>query len=90
MTTDVKTSVLETLSAHVPEKQTLEALHESQKLDQLALDSLDMIEAVFELEEQFNIVLESHELSTIESIGDLITAIEQQLRSMSVAEFEEA
>lgn len=86
MTTEVKTSVLRTLSGHVPVNVTQENLSESHKLDQLALDSLDMIEAVFELEEQFNIVLESHELTTLETVGDLINVITERLSSEATEE----
>ena len=79
MTMEVKTRVLNTLSAHVPVNTSLANLSEAHKLEQLALDSLDMIEAIFELEEQFNIILESHELTTLETVGDLIDIISQRL-----------
>lgn len=44
--------------------------------EDLQLDSLDLVEIVMDIEDQYNITLEDEVAANIKSIGDLIKAVE--------------
>ncbi|MEQ9022749.1 MAG: acyl carrier protein [Pseudomonadales bacterium] len=48
-------------------------------LKQLDLDSLAILEAIFEIETEFDIELEDEQLSGLRSVSDLIAAVHTQL-----------
>ena len=45
----------------------------------LALDSLDAMELIMELENAFNITIPDEEAESIETFGDLVRCIEQKI-----------
>ena len=45
----------------------------------LGIDSLDIVELMFELEKRFEIVIPDEDLLKIVTVGDLITYLEQKL-----------
>lgn len=56
--------------------QSAEGLDSSTHFDTLGMDSLDMIEIVLSLEQEFGITIPDDELSTIKTIGDAVSQIQ--------------
>lgn len=48
------------------------------KLGDLNIDSLDMVEIVMELEEEFDISIPDNAVELVNTVGDLIRLIQQQ------------
>ena len=48
--------------------------------DDLDADSLDLVELVMALEEEFDITVEEEELSDVATVGDAVTLVESKLR----------
>ena len=61
------------------ERLNLKQLDETKSLNDLGLDSLDVVEMCLELEEKFDIQFETEELSNFKTIGDLFASIEKKL-----------
>ena len=47
--------------------------------DDLNADSLDLVELVMALEEEFDITVEEEELSDVATVGDAVTLVESKL-----------
>jgi acyl carrier protein len=47
--------------------------------DDLGLDSLSMLEMVFEVEEAFNLEIPDDDLSKVTTVGDVVTYVESRL-----------
>ncbi len=54
---------------------------ESKSLRDLGLDSLDVVEMCFDLEDNYGIQFETEELSSFKTVGDLFASIEKKLAS---------
>lgn len=62
-------------------KQTFnnENINLDTKISDLGIDSLDLMTHIFEVEEEFKIQLEQDQLVNIETINDLVTAVESKM-----------
>ena len=50
------------------------------KLNEIGLDSLDLVEVMLEIEESLNVEIKSDEILDIVTIGDLLNLIEQKTK----------
>ncbi len=50
-------------------------------LDDLALDSLDLVAVVIQLQDQFQIEIDPDELPSLRTVGDLAASLHRQVRS---------
>lgn len=48
-------------------------------VSELGIDSLDLMTYIFEIEEEFGIEIDQDRLTEINSVGDLISAVEDKL-----------
>lgn len=55
----------------------VEKIKENSTFDELGADSLDRVEIVMKLEEQFNIEISDTEIEKVKTVGDVINYIEQ-------------
>jgi len=53
-----------------------ELIHPAARMDQLAIDSLAVIEVIFQLEDEFNISF-PHEPGKLQTIGDLASCVDR-------------
>ena len=53
-----------------------ELIHPTARLDELAIDSLAVIEVIFQLEDEFNISF-PHEPGKLQTIGDLASCVDR-------------
>lgn len=79
MTVDVKRTVVETLNDYSEVHYTVDSLDPSLTLEQLKLDSLDVLELIYALEEEFGTELEASELKHLNTVAELVTAFEYKL-----------
>ena len=58
----------------------VEAITDEMKLSELGLDSLDVVELLLQLEEQYDIHFDDIDMSNFKTVGDLLASIEQKLK----------
>jgi acyl carrier protein len=51
---------------------------ESNFVEDFGVDSLEMVELVVELEQQFNVLITNEELATVKTFGDLLNFVEKK------------
>ena len=49
-------------------------------LDQLAVDSLELLELIVAIEEEFDISLDEHQLDKMETLGEMVNFILEKIR----------
>jgi len=80
MTVDVKRTVVKILNNYSDVKYAADSLDSSLTLEQLNLDSLDLLEVIYALEEEFGLELEASELKHLDTVAELIALFELHLR----------
>ncbi len=58
---------------------------ETNFIDDLGMDSLDGVELVMALEEEFDLIIDDRYAETFHTIGDVVKHIEEQLNAQSQA-----
>mgnify|MGYP002630228493 CR=1 FL=1 len=81
MTMDVASKVIDILSNYCEDMDLGVVVDTSTPLQQLELDSLALMELMFELEEALGITLGLDELNGNTTVGDLVTAINRARRN---------
>ena len=61
------------------QKLGMKTVDETKSLKHLGLDSLDVVELSFDLEDRYGIRLDPEKLSTIKTVADLYAEIEKKL-----------
>ena len=54
-----------------------ELIHPAARMDELAIDSLAVIEVIFQLEDEFDISFPQEEARTLQTIGDLVARVDR-------------
>jgi len=75
MTTDIAGEVLAVFADYCDRVGISAAIEPTMTLQQLELDSLSLVELVFELEEEFGITLGLADLNARATIGDVVVAV---------------
>lgn len=75
MTADVQAVVTSKLCEYTPLPLSQDQLDPEQRLLDLELDSLAVLETIYELEEHFDITVDSDELGKLTTVSDLVAAI---------------
>lgn len=57
-----------------------ENVEESMKLNELGLDSLDVVELLLKLEEEYDVHFDDVDMANLSTVGDLLKAISSQLK----------
>jgi len=71
---------LEEIKARLAEAAHKESIDESMKLNELGLDSLDVVELLLKLEEEYDIHFDDVDMSNLVTVKDLLDAISSQLK----------
>ena len=58
----------------------VDAITDEMKLSELGLDSLDVVELLLQLEEQYDIHFDDIDMSNFKTVGYLLAIIEQKLK----------
>ncbi len=59
-------------------KLNIEVFDEGKTLKDYGLDSLDMVELILELEDEYKIKFTDEEMTSLQTIGDLISAVHKK------------
>lgn len=68
----------EQLSKKLESKFNITSLDMDSKFTELGIDSLDLVDLVFDMEEELGIEFEDDELMTIKTVRDLIQLVESK------------
>ena len=71
---DIREKVKEIIS----KRCNIENINEEDDLSKLGLDSLDLVEAMLEIEEAFNIEFDNDEIANLKTIKEVLTLIEKK------------
>ena len=71
---DIREKVKEIIS----KRCNIENINEEDDLSKLGLDSLDLVEAMLEIEEVFNIEFDNDEIANLKTIKEVLALIEKK------------
>jgi acyl carrier protein len=83
---DIRESVRDIIGDHISAEKTT-ITDESRFVDDLRVDSLDMIELVFRIEDTFDIVVPCNVVDRFVTVGDVIAFIRAQCSSPGANDF---
>lgn len=75
----VKMNIRETVVKILSTRVDVSKINESDPLTALGLDSLDLVEVMLEIEEAVGVEFDGEEIAKLESLGDVLKAIEEKL-----------
>ena len=78
MTMEVDVKIASILRKRFPHLKEFDESSLTMSLDGLKLDSLELIEIVYELEEYFSITINSSALEKLRTIADLISVVDSE------------
>lgn len=71
---------IEEIKVKLAEAAHKDSVDESMKLNELGLDSLDVVELLLKLEEEYNVHFDDVDMSDLVTVKDLLNAISSQLK----------
>lgn len=80
-TPDVTATIAETIRGISARARAMAITPESRLLEDLALDSLDLVAVVIQLQDQFAVEIDPDELPAIGTVGDLAASLHRHVRS---------
>ena len=80
-TSDVTTAIAETIRGVSAKARGMTVTADSRLLDDLALDSLDLVAVVLQLQDQFAVEIDPDEIPALHTVGDLAASLHRHARS---------
>ncbi len=71
---------IEEIKQRLAEVAHKDSVSEEMKLTELGLDSLDVVELLLKLEEEYDVHFDDVDMSNLVTVGDLLGAISAQLK----------
>lgn len=78
---DVSAAIAETIRGVSARARGIAITTESRLLEDLALDSLDLVAVVIQLQDQFGVEIDPDEIPSIVTVGDLAASLHRHARS---------
>jgi acyl carrier protein len=78
---DVITVVAESIRSVSAKAREVRITSNSRLLEELALDSLDVVAVILRLQDHYEVEIDPDEISAVVSVGDLVTLVTEVLRS---------
>ncbi|NKB34572.1 MAG: hypothetical protein GKR91_15880 [Pseudomonadales bacterium] len=78
-TMDVRSMVFSKLAEHTTIDQTESGADNNQQFSDLNLDSLAILEVLYDIEDYYSITVDSSELQKLTTVNDLITIVNNSL-----------
>ena len=75
---DMEAKIVEALNSYV-KTQSVTVQRSSQLMEELGLDSMDTIELVFQLEDNFNIQISDDDLMGFKTVDDVVKYVEKRV-----------
>jgi acyl carrier protein len=79
MRDEIESAIISYIHMHCPQNDAHLVLSAATRLDELVLDSLELLELVFAMESRFGIETEEESLGEVSTLGDLVMLIDQAL-----------
>ncbi len=77
---DLCTAIAESIRSVSPKAKTATIRPESRLLEELALDSLDLVAVILQLQDQFNVEIDPDEIPQMQTVADLAASLARLLR----------
>lgn len=74
---NVRKSLISVIASSAPESLPAGEVTDATTLDAFGVDSLVMIDLIFDLEQEFGLKLSASDLMSMKTVGDLVAHIEQ-------------
>jgi len=71
-------TVIDTVKSILGKRVDVSTLKETDKLSDLGLDSLDLVEVMIEIEEQLNVEFSSDEIGNLSTLKDVVDLIDSK------------
>jgi acyl carrier protein len=78
---DVTTAIAESIRGVSAKARGMTITADSLLLEDLALDSLDLVAVVLQAQDQFGVEIDPDELPSLRTVGDLAACLHRQVRS---------
>jgi acyl carrier protein len=77
---EVMTIIIATIRAISAQARAVPITPDSRLLDDLALDSLDLVAVILRLQDHFQVEVDPDEIPGLKSVADLVASLDRQLR----------
>jgi len=77
MNSDIRAAIISHIQTHCPQGDESLLIKETTRLDDLVMDSLELLELIFALESQFGVETDEAQLGEAQTIGDIIALVER-------------
>jgi acyl carrier protein len=77
MRENLKSAVISQINIRCPQGDNNLTIDEQTRLDELVMDSLELLELIYTLEEQFSIQTDEKLMSELQTVGDITAMLEQ-------------
>ena len=77
---DVMPIIIATIRAISAQARAVAITPDSLLLEELALDSLDLVAVILRLQDHFQVEVDPDEIPALRSVGDLVASLDKQLR----------
>lgn len=74
-------NTLEEIKAKLAKAAHKESINDDERIRELGLDSLDVVELLLQLEEEYNIHFDEVDMSKLQTVKDLLNEIDKQLQN---------
>jgi acyl carrier protein len=78
---DVATAIAETIRGVSVKARGIAIASDSLLLEDLALDSLDLVAVIIQLQDQFGVEIDPDEIPSLRTVGDLAASLHRHVRS---------
>jgi len=78
---DVIAVIAETIRSVSAKARVVTITSNSRLLEELALDSLDLVAVILRLQDHYEVEIDPDEISAVTRVGDLVTLVTEQLHS---------
>jgi acyl carrier protein len=78
---ELTTAIAATIRSVSARARDMAITADSLLLEDLALDSLDLVAVVIQLQDQFEVEIDPDEIATIRTVGELAASLQRQVRS---------
>jgi acyl carrier protein len=73
--------VIEAIRAVSPKARQMPVTTDSLLLEELALDSLDLVAVILQIQDRFQVEIDPDEITNLRSVEDLVTSVTNHLRA---------
>ncbi len=74
-----ESAVISQINSRCPQGDSNLSIDEQTRLDELVMDSLELLELIYTLEEQFSIQTDDRLLTKLQTVGDITAMLEQAM-----------